>query len=73
MLADVRGRYNKTRSADSCGSYRAGLGGRSPFEGRPVAGAIKGHYILRAAADTSVGFNSRALRFKNLTAIYSRV
>jgi hypothetical protein len=45
------------------------MAGAPSCGGRPVAGAIKGLYILRAAADTSVGFNSRALRLPNYHAL----
>ena len=62
-LADAEGRYNKTRSNETLTeTLERAVAGAPSCGGRPVAGAIKGLYILRAAADTSVEFNSRALR-----------
>ena len=55
MPADVRGGNNKTRSVESLRKLQSGSWRALSCEGRPVAGAIKGLYILRAAADTAWG------------------
>ena len=48
---------------------RVVAGAPSFAEGVPLASAIEGLYILRAAADTSVECNSRALQFPIVNAL----